>query len=103
MNLTSLLLAALVPLTAQAQSTFPLKISANRRHFVTQQGKPFLYLPQLQSVTVDFGFLNGNPFIVSFFDPRTGQTIKTETVKEKKVRRIPSPPAEDLVLRIQGE
>jgi hypothetical protein len=43
MNLTSLLLAALVPLTAQAQSTFPLKISANRRHFVTQQGKPFLY------------------------------------------------------------
>ena len=36
-------MAALVSLTTQAQSIFPLKISENRRHFVTQQGKPFLY------------------------------------------------------------
>lgn len=30
------------------------------------------------------------------------QGFKTATVKEKRVRRIPSPPGEDLVLLIQG-
>ena len=59
------------------------------------------YLPELQSVTVDFGYLNGDVFDVSFFDPRTGQTVKTQTVQETKVRRIPSPPAEDLVLLVR--
>ena len=61
------------------------------------------YLPELQSVSVDFGWLNGDAFTVSFLDPRTGQTLKTETQKEKKVRRIPSPPGEDLVLMIQAK
>ena len=37
------LLAALLPIVAGAQSIFPLKISENRRHFVTQQGRAFLY------------------------------------------------------------
>ena len=60
------------------------------------------YLPELRSVSVDFGFLNGDSFTVSFSDPRTGKTLKTKTQKEKKVRRIPSPPGEDLVLMIQG-
>ncbi len=32
-----------VALKGQSQSTFPLKISDNKRYFVTQQGKPFLY------------------------------------------------------------
>jgi hypothetical protein len=61
------------------------------------------YLPELQSVSVDFGWLNGDAFTVSFLDPRTGRTLKTETQKEKKVRRIPSPPGEDLVLMIQAK
>ena len=61
------------------------------------------YLPELQSVSVDFGWLNGDAFTVSFLDPRTGQTLKTQTQKEKKVRRIPSPPGEDLVLMIQAK
>jgi hypothetical protein len=60
------------------------------------------YLPELQSVSVDFGVLSGNAFTVSFIDPRTGQTIKSEIQKEKKVRRIPSPPAEDLILVVQA-
>jgi hypothetical protein len=122
-----ILLAAFLPLAVTAQSIFPLKLSANRRHFETQHGKPFLYhadtgwqiftklttgeaaeylrfayLPELQSVTVDFSFLNGNAFAVTFLDPRTGQTIKIETQNEQKVRRIPSPPAEDLVLMVRG-
>ena len=29
--------------TAQGQSIFPLKISENKRYFVTQQGEPYLY------------------------------------------------------------
>jgi hypothetical protein len=59
------------------------------------------YLPELQSVSVDFGFLSGDGFTVTFLDPRTGKTLKTEMQKEKKVRRIPSPPGGDLVLLIQ--
>ena len=43
MKRTLLLLAAWLPLVAAAQSIFPLKISENRRHFVTQHGTPFLY------------------------------------------------------------
>jgi len=37
----------------------------------------------------------------SGISPRTGDCIKTETMADKKVRRIPSPPAEDLVLMVQ--
>jgi hypothetical protein len=61
-------------------------------------------LPALQSVSADFGFLSDDSFTVSFFDPRSGQTLKTETVKEKKVRLIPSPspPGEDLVLLVRS-
>ena len=61
------------------------------------------YLPELQSVTVNFGHLAGDSFTVSFLDPRTGQPIKTATVTGKKVQRLASPPAEDLVLMIQGQ
>jgi len=33
----------LMTLTTQSQTIFPLKISENKRYFVTQQNKPFLY------------------------------------------------------------
>jgi hypothetical protein len=52
---------------------------------------------------VDFGYLKGDSFAVSFFDPRMGNTIKTTTIKDRKVQRIPSPPAEDLVLMIEAQ
>jgi hypothetical protein len=78
----------------------------SRNNYVTAAVSPdrklmVAYLPELQSVTVDFGYLNGTSFMVSFFDPRTGDRIKTETVADKKVRRIPSPPTEDLVLVVR--
>jgi len=60
------------------------------------------YIPQLTSVTVDFSFLTGNSFSVRFFDPRNGEFIKVLTVTEKSVRRVFSPPGEDLVLLIQS-
>ncbi|MGE5296313.1 MAG: DUF4038 domain-containing protein, partial [Solirubrobacterales bacterium] len=43
MTSATLVFSVLIPLVGQADSIFPLKISENRRHFVTQQGKPFLY------------------------------------------------------------
>ncbi len=61
------------------------------------------YLPELQSVTVDFGHLAGESFAVSFIDPRTGAILKTMTINGRTVQRLASPPAEDLVLMIQGK
>lgn len=39
MKLTPFLFAILIPLIARAESNFPLQVSHNRRHYVTQQGK----------------------------------------------------------------
>ena len=61
------------------------------------------YIPQLTSVTVNFGHLQGDRFEVKFFDPRNGKYIKETMIVEKSVQRIISPPAEDLVLLIQGQ
>ncbi len=60
------------------------------------------YIPYLTSLTVDFGYLEGNKFSVKFFDPRRGKFIKETTVEKKTVQRLQSPPGEDLVLLIQA-
>jgi len=59
------------------------------------------YIPQLTSVSVDFGYLSGDRFQVRFFDPRNGKLVKEMTVDKKTVQRIVSPPGEDLVLLIE--
>jgi hypothetical protein len=61
------------------------------------------YIPQLQSVTVDFGYLEGNRFSVKFHDPRSGKIVKEMEVDTKTVQRIASPPGEDLLLVIEYE
>jgi hypothetical protein len=61
------------------------------------------YIPQLTSVTVNFGHLQGDRFKVKFFDPRNGKYIKETMIVEKSVQRIISPPAEDLVFLIEGQ
>ncbi len=61
------------------------------------------YIPQLTSVTVNFGYLKGDRFSVKFFDPSNGKFIKEVMVAEKPVQRVISPPGEDLVLLIQGQ
>jgi len=58
------------------------------------------YIPQIQSVTVDFGFLEGNSFKGSFYDPRSGKIVKEFSIDRKTVQRIASPPGEDLLLKI---
>jgi hypothetical protein len=59
------------------------------------------YIPQLQSITVDFGYLEGARFTGKFFDPRSGKKIKEFQVDKKTVQRIASPPGEDLLLLIE--
>jgi hypothetical protein len=59
------------------------------------------YIPQLQSVTVDFGYLEGNMFTGRFYDPRTGKIVKEFTIDNKSVKRLSSPPGEDLLLIIE--
>jgi hypothetical protein len=43
MKKITLLFCWILSIKTLAQSIFPLKISENRRYFITQQGKPFLY------------------------------------------------------------
>jgi hypothetical protein len=59
------------------------------------------YLPQLQSVTVDFGYLEGMMFSGRFYDPRSGEIVKEFIVDKKSVQRVVSPPGEDLLLVIK--
>jgi hypothetical protein len=61
------------------------------------------YLPELTSVSVDFGYLTGSTFQVRFYDPRTGTFVKEQIVEQKTVQRLASPPAEDLVLVVEGK
>jgi hypothetical protein len=60
------------------------------------------YIPQIQSVTVDFGFLNGSTFVCTFYDPRTVKVVKEFKTDKKTVQRIASPPGEDLLLVIKS-
>jgi hypothetical protein len=60
------------------------------------------YIPTLRPVTVDFGYLTGENFSVSWFDPRTGAIVKEITIKDKKVNRLQSPTGEDMVLIIKS-
>lgn len=71
-------------------------VSEDRRTLVS-------YIPELISVTVNFGFLEGENFSVRFFDPRTGLFVRDETVTNTGVKRIVSPPGEDLVLIIESQ
>jgi hypothetical protein len=59
------------------------------------------YIPQLRSVTVDFGYLEGTNFRVKFYDPRSGKLVKEFTNDKKSVQRVTSPPGEDLLLVIE--
>jgi hypothetical protein len=61
------------------------------------------YLPELTSLTIDFGYLAGDTFTGKWYDPRTGKILKEFTNNKKTVQRIISPPAEDLVLLIEGK
>lgn len=60
------------------------------------------YLPQIQPVTVDFGFLSGENFRIRCYNPATGATVKDLTIKGEKVRWLATPPGEDHVLLIEA-
>jgi hypothetical protein len=60
------------------------------------------YIPQLRSVTVDFGYLSGSSFIGRFYDPRSGKLVREFSNDTKTVQRIFSPRGEDLLLLIRS-
>jgi hypothetical protein len=60
------------------------------------------YIPQLRSVTVDFGYLSGTSFSGKFYDPRSGKLVKEFINNNKTVQRIISPPGEDMLLMISS-
>lgn len=70
-------------------------VSADRKLLVS-------YIPQLTSVMVDFGYLEGTRFKVRFYDPRYGKFIRETIIEKKSVQRVISPPGEDLVLLIES-
>lgn len=70
-------------------------ISADKKWLVS-------YMPQMQSITVDFNFLNGNNFNCSWFNPVTGKIEKEFTVTKKIVQRLSPPRGEDWLLVIKA-
>ncbi len=60
------------------------------------------YLPQPGVVTVDLGQLKGAALSARWFDPRTGQFSKAESLAgQSGLKRFGSPPQDDWVLVIQ--
>lgn len=60
------------------------------------------YLPQIQFVNVDVGFLSGNSFTGTWYNPGNGKREKDFNIEKKNVQRISPPNGEDWVLIIQG-
>ena len=61
------------------------------------------YLPQIQSVSVDFAFLSGESFKCTWYNPANGKKENDFVVNKKTVQRISPPNGEDWVLMIRGE
>jgi hypothetical protein len=60
------------------------------------------YLPLPGSVSVDLSQLKGTQLTARWYDPRTGQFGKPETVQPQGIKRFTSPPQDDWVLLIQN-
>jgi hypothetical protein len=61
------------------------------------------YLPQIQSVLVDFAFLEGNSFTCALYNPGTGTKEKEFKITKKTVQRISPPNGEDWLLLIKAD
>ena len=59
------------------------------------------YIPEIRPVYVDFGYLSGNSFKCTWFDPATGKTAKEFTVSTKNVQKVGPPYGEDWVLMVR--
>ncbi len=55
----------------------------------------FIYLPQNKPVSVDLGKITGDKKAITWFDPRTGKSIKQKTVNNKKLVTF-TPPKEGI-------
>jgi hypothetical protein len=60
------------------------------------------YLPELQPVWIDFGYLAGTKFTGAWIDPATGETKKEFTITQKSVQRVAPANGSDWLLVIKG-
>lgn len=79
----------------------------SKNNFVTtavSEDKKWLvsYMPEIQSLFIDFNYLSGNTFSCYWYNPATGKKEKEFEVKEKKVQRISPVNGEDWVLVVKG-
>jgi hypothetical protein len=61
------------------------------------------YIPQIQSIKVDFNYLSGATFKCTWFNPRNGKKEKEFTVDKKTVQRMSPANGEDWVLIVEGK
>ena len=61
------------------------------------------YLPQIQSVYVDFNYLSGTNFECTWFNPATGKKEASFMINKKSVQRVSPTYGEDWVLIVQGK
>lgn len=61
------------------------------------------YIPEIRPVYVDFGFLSGNSFKCTWYNPVTGKKEQEFMVDKKTIQRISPANGEDWVLMIQGD
>ncbi|OFX30498.1 MAG: hypothetical protein A2W90_10695 [Bacteroidetes bacterium GWF2_42_66] len=61
------------------------------------------YIPEIRPVYVDFGFLSGNSFKCTWFNPVTGKKGKEFLIDKKTVQRMCPVYGEDWILMIQSE
>ncbi len=60
------------------------------------------YIPQVQSLVIDFGYLSGNKFKGEWFNPSNGKTEKVFEIEGKNVQRVSPPSGEDWVLLLRS-
>jgi hypothetical protein len=60
------------------------------------------YLPQIQPVVVDFGFLSGEIFRIRWFDPVSGRFVKEFTMESRKLQKLQTPSGDDFILVIES-
>jgi hypothetical protein len=61
------------------------------------------YLPQIQSVYVDFNYLSGTNFECTWFNPTTGKKEASFMINKKSVQRVSPTHGEDWVLIVEGK
>jgi hypothetical protein len=61
------------------------------------------YIPEIQSIKLDFNYLSGTTFKCTWFNPKNGKKEKEFTIDKKIVQRVSPVNGEDWVLIVEGQ